>query len=54
MTENDTDQLIEEYLDSLNDISDATKKSREFAVRDFLTWIEEDERELQGNGGDRR
>lgn len=41
-----TEQLIEDYLDSLDDLSDVTKRSREFAVRDFLQWLEEAGRDV--------
>ena len=41
----ETDKLIEDYLNSL-DVSDATTKSREFAVRDFLAWLEEVDRNV--------
>jgi len=41
----DNEQLIEDYLDTL-DMSDATIKSREFAVRDFLEWVEEADRDV--------
>ena len=41
----DTEQLIEDYLDGL-DVSDATMHNREFAVRDFLEWAEEENRNV--------
>jgi len=41
----DAEQLIEDYLDQL-DVSDATIQSREFAVRDFLEWVEEADRDV--------
>jgi hypothetical protein len=40
-----TEQLIEDYLDTL-DVADATMHSREFAVRDFLEWVEEADRDV--------
>jgi len=36
----DEEQLVEDYLRSLN-VADATIKSREFAVRGFLGWLEQ-------------
>jgi hypothetical protein len=41
----DIEQLIEDYLDQL-DGSHATMRSREFAVRDFLEWVEESDRDV--------
>jgi len=37
----DMDQLIQDYLDDRDELQDATLHAREFAIRDFLDWIEE-------------
>ena len=41
----ETEQLIQDYLDNL-DVLEPTMKSREFAVRDFLEWLEEEDRDV--------
>ena len=37
----DVDQLIQDYLDDRDELQDATLRAREYAIRDFLDWIEE-------------
>jgi hypothetical protein len=37
----DVDQLVQDYLDDRDELQDATLRAREYAIRDFLGWIEE-------------
>jgi len=39
----DTNQLIQDYLDSRDELQEATLQAHEHAIRDFLDWIEEDD-----------
>lgn len=46
MSSDDIDQLIQDYLDDQDELQDATLRAREYAIRDFLDWIEEGDHDV--------
>lgn len=49
----DMDRLIQDYLEDRDELQDATRYAREYAIRDFINWIAQSGNRSLSSGTDR-